>query len=165
MVRVDERVVENTRIAQWVSDIPVSGMSFSFGHFDITETNATAAPVITVYENKRELGFSPGNLRKTIEDLKGSIRMYEDYFGPYPFGSLIATETVAYNGQAFPGLVLLSFQAFGQLHTGEAELFRAHEVAHQWWGAAVPWESYRDQWISEGFSHYAAALYILTSLG
>ena len=165
MVRIDERVVENTRIAQWVSDIPVSGMSFSFGHFDITETNATAAPVITVYENKRELGFSPGNLRKTIEDLKGSIRMYEDYFGPYPFGSLIATETVAYNGQAFPGLVLLSFQAFGQLHTGEAELFRAHEVAHQWWGAAVPWESYRDQWISEGFSHYAAALYILTSLG
>lgn len=165
MVRIDERIVENTRIAQWVSDIPVSGMSFSFGHFDITETDATATPVITVYENKRELGFSPGNLRKTIEDLKGSIRVYDDYFGPYPFGSLIATETVAYNGQAFPGLVLLSFQAFGQLHTGEAELFRAHEVAHQWWGAAVAWESYRDQWISEGFSHYAAALYILTGLG
>lgn len=165
MVRIDERVVENTRIAQWVSDVPVSGMSFSFGHFDITETDATATPVITVYENKRELGFSPGNLRKTIEDLKGSIRVYDDYFGPYPFGSLIATETVAYNGQAFPGLVLLSFQAFGQLHTGEAELFRAHEVAHQWWGAAVAWESYRDQWISEGFSHYAAALYILTGLG
>ena len=51
------------------------------------------------------------------------------------------------------------------MHTGEAEAFRAHEVAHQWWGAGVDWwRDYRDQWMAEGFSNYAAALYALHGL-
>ena len=33
-----------------------------------------------------------------------------------------------------------------------------HEMAHQWWGHQIGWESYRDQWISEGFSVFTAAL-------
>ena len=40
----------------------------------------------------------------------------------------------------------------------EAQLALAHEVAHQWWGNQVGWNSYRDQWLSEGFATYAAAL-------
>jgi hypothetical protein len=32
-------------------------------------------------------------------------------------------------------------------------------VAHQWWGHAVPWKGYRDQWISEAMANYAALLY------
>jgi hypothetical protein len=28
--------------------------------------------------------------------------------------------------------------------------FLAHEVAHQWWGHAVGWKNYHEQWISEG---------------
>ena len=43
-------------------------------------------------------------------------------------------------------------------------MFRAHEVAHQWWGVAVPFEDYRDQWLSEGFAQYSAALYTLKGL-
>jgi hypothetical protein len=39
------------------------------------------------------------------------------------------------------------------------EYFIAHELAHQWWGQAVGWRTYHDQWISEGFSQYFAALY------
>jgi hypothetical protein len=39
------------------------------------------------------------------------------------------------------------------------EYFVAHELAHQWWGQAVGWRTYHDQWISEGFSQYFAALY------
>ncbi len=34
-----------------------------------------------------------------------------------------------------------------------------HEVAHQWWGNLVGWDSYRDQWIHEGLSNYIALLY------
>ncbi len=36
----------------------------------------------------------------------------------------------------------------------------AHEVAHQWWGQAVGWRNYREQWLSEGLAQYFAALYI-----
>ena len=39
------------------------------------------------------------------------------------------------------------------------EFFIAHEIAHQWWGQAVGWRNYHEQWISEGFSQYFAALY------
>jgi len=31
-----------------------------------------------------------------------------------------------------------------------------HEVAHQWWGNVVGWDSYRDQWITEGLANYIA---------
>jgi len=37
--------------------------------------------------------------------------------------------------------------------------FLAHEVAHQWWGQAIGWKNYHEQWLSEGFAQYFAALY------
>jgi hypothetical protein len=39
------------------------------------------------------------------------------------------------------------------------EFFAAHEIAHQWWGQAVGWRNYHEQWLSEGFAQYFAALY------
>ena len=32
---------------------------------------------------------------------------------------------------------------------GVPEFFLAHELAHQWWGQAVGWKNYHEQWISE----------------
>ena len=160
----EERVDDDTRIMRWVTNEPVHSMAFHYGQFDVTEVERDAPPAISVYGNDNHLGFAPGNREKTIGDLTDSIRLYADYFGPFPFASLLVTETPTLGGQAFPGLVLLSYRAFGGLHTGEAELFRAHEVAHQWWGAAVDGEGYRDQWMSEGFADYAGALYSLYGL-
>ena len=45
-----------------------------------------------------------------------------------------------------------SFQGF-------PEFFMAHEMAHQWFGQAVGWKNYHEQWLSEGFAQYFAALY------
>jgi hypothetical protein len=39
------------------------------------------------------------------------------------------------------------------------EFFLAHELAHQWWGQAVGWKNYHEQWLSEGFAQYFAAIY------
>lgn len=39
------------------------------------------------------------------------------------------------------------------------EFFLAHELAHQWWGHGVGWRNYHEQWLSEGFAQYFAALY------
>jgi hypothetical protein len=163
-VMTREEVVDDTRIMRWVTDEPVRNMSFHLGQFDVTTVERASPPAVSVYGNDNHLGFAPGNREKTVEDLTASIELFSDYFGPFPFSSLLTTETPTQSGQAFPGLLLLSYQAFGELHTGEAELFRAHEVAHQWWGAAIDWEDYRDQWMSEGFAQYAAALYALQAL-
>ena len=161
----DEHVDDGTRIMRWVVPTPVRGtMAFHLGRFDVEEARHDGLPDVAVYADHNHPGFSPGSRERTLEDLVGSLRTYVDYFGPFPFDSLLVTETPGTGGQAFPGLVLLTFGAFGPLHTGEAELFWSHEVAHQWWGASVDWEDYRDQWISEGFAHYAAALYALVGL-
>ena len=42
---------------------------------------------------------------------------------------------------------------------GFPDFFIAHELAHQWWGQAVGWQNYHEQWLSEGFAQYFAALY------
>ena len=45
------------------------------------------------------------------------------------------------------------------------DFFLAHELAHQWWGQAVGWRNYHEQWLSESFSQYFAALYAQHRLG
>jgi hypothetical protein len=42
---------------------------------------------------------------------------------------------------------------------GFPDFFIAHELAHQWWGQAVGWRNYHEQWLSEGFAQYFAAMY------
>jgi hypothetical protein len=41
----------------------------------------------------------------------------------------------------------------------------AHEVAHQWWGQAVGWRNYHEQWLSEGLAQYFAVLYAGSTQG
>ena len=41
----------------------------------------------------------------------------------------------------------------------------AHEVAHQWWGQAVGWKNYHEQWLSEGLAQYFAVLYAGSAQG
>jgi peptidase M1-like protein len=45
------------------------------------------------------------------------------------------------------------------MFTSFPEFYAAHELAHQWWGQAVGWKNYHEQWLSEGFAQYFAALY------
>jgi len=48
---------------------------------------------------------------------------------------------------------------------GEPRLFLAHEIAHQRWGQGVGWRNYREQWLSEAFAQYFAALYVQHARG
>jgi hypothetical protein len=34
----------------------------------------------------------------------------------------------------------------------------AHETAHQWWGDAVLWTGYRDQWVMEALANYSSVM-------
>ncbi|HMF92617.1 MAG TPA: M1 family aminopeptidase, partial [Candidatus Angelobacter sp.] len=73
--------------------------------------------------------------------------------------------------QSWPGLIYLSSTAFLEPDERRAvgvrdpyvelllsRLMLAHETAHQWWGDAVDWVSYRDEWIIEALANYSALL-------
>jgi aminopeptidase N len=49
--------------------------------------------------------------------------------------------------------------------TGFVQEVTPHEVAHQWWGHAVGWASYHDQWLSEGFAEFSAGLFLQQAVG
>lgn len=46
-----------------------------------------------------------------------------------------------------------------EVSLGINEAFKGHEISHQWWGHVVGWETYHDQWLSEGLAEYSGALY------
>jgi aminopeptidase N len=48
---------------------------------------------------------------------------------------------------------------------GHPFFFLAHEVAHQWFGQAIGWKNYHEQWLSEGLSQYFAARYAAQDRG
>jgi len=108
-----------------------------------------------------------------ITDAENSTRIYNNYFGKLPYTRIAMTQQPAGNfGQAWPTLIFMPYLAFidstqrSQLlgTRGGTDTFwryvAPHEIAHQWWGHIIGWESYRDQWMSEGFAEMSASLFI-----
>ncbi|MCL4522545.1 MAG: hypothetical protein M1453_00775 [Acidobacteria bacterium] len=115
---------------------------------------------------------SPAALMSEVgERLADAIRFYEKRLGPFPFERLAVAQIPGSFGQGWPGLLYLSTLSFltptdqSRVGIGKrtqeqfTELVPIHELAHQWWGNVVGWESYRDQWIQEGLANYLALLF------
>ncbi len=108
-----------------------------------------------------------------IADAQNATRVYNLYFGKLPYTRMAMTQQPAgFFGQAWPTLVFMPYIAFID-DTQRAQLLgirggtnnfwryvEPHEIAHQWWGHIVGWDSYHDQWMSEGFAEFSASLYV-----
>ena len=112
-----------------------------------------------------------GLMKKAMGEAQFSVEIYTDFFGEAPYKRLAMTQQTAPNyGQAWPGVVYLPITYFfdttvrHQLGMGDAhgyfKVVGPHEIAHQWWGHMVGFNSYRDQWMSEGFSDMSASLFL-----
>ena len=58
------------------------------------------------------------------------------------------------------GGAMLTWHTDPVAFSGHPSFFLAHELAHQWWGQAVGWKNYHEQWLSEGLAQYFAALHV-----
>jgi len=159
-----DEVVDGKRVMERVITVPTIGMSFHYGKLDPYVHEVDGEPSVTIYASPYSTGFNPGRRDETIADLRSALELFTDYFGPAPFDDLVIAETPATGAWAFHGFLLMPFTTFSGMHTGEAEMFRSHELAHQWWGNSVTWDRYHDQWLSEGFASYCAALYAQQAL-
>jgi hypothetical protein len=121
---------------------------------------------LSIQANPRQVGRARGLVDRTGEILEYYSSLVGD--APYPSFTLAVTESDLPGGHSPAYFAVLnqplptspfvwrndpvSFENY-------PHFFLAHELAHQWWGQAVGWKNYHEQWISEGFAQYFAALY------
>jgi hypothetical protein len=110
--------------------------------------------------------------KKALAEGQLALQIYSDYFGPISYKQVALTQQTACNyGQAWPGVIYIPLCYFFDttirhqlgMDFGDRGYWRVvtpHEVAHQWWGHTVGFESYRDQWMSEGFAELSASIYL-----
>lgn len=167
-VRTRDSLVTNWRIRP-----ATSNASFNIGLFKRYRFDGDGLTPANIYFSQdlhRSIGSSLGAAmvatgrhmeRQVAEDIQQSMRLYDSLFGSYPHKQIDASEILQISSEAFPAFLHMSF--FTWIHTddwGYNRLHRAHETAHQWWGAGVGFSSYRDQWLSEGFAEYSAFMYL-----
>ncbi len=109
-----------------------------------------------------------GPLRELGQEIAEAVRFGKLWMGPFPFQQLVVSQVPGTTGQGFPGLLYLPSLSFlpdttqqrvgmsGNTKEALNVIIPYHEVAHQWWGNVVGWDSYRDQWITEGLANYIA---------
>lgn len=110
--------------------------------------------------------------KKALAEGELAVQLYTDYFGPSLFTHLQLTQQTACSfGQSWPELIWIPICYYFDTTVrhqlgmdwgdrGYWKVVTPHEVAHQWWGHTVGFNSSRDQWMSEGFADMSASLYL-----
>lgn len=129
-------------------------------------TTLGSAVALSVEANPRQTGRGKQLLARTGD----IMRFYQSLVGdaPYPSFTIALVENLTPGGhspayfaqlnQPLPNSPLV-WRNDPAAFENYPEFFMAHEIAHQWWGQGVGWQTYHDQWLSEGFAQYFATLY------
>ncbi|HKW16545.1 MAG TPA: M1 family aminopeptidase [Terriglobales bacterium] len=187
---VNESTESGSSTSIWKSDVPEPVAGFEFGRMREEDAKLTNF-LIATYANEQPPDWAAslantgtmGNLstiammKQPLSEAEFAIPLYTKYFGQLPFKRLnVAQQTACNYGQSWPGLVWLPICAFYDATVRHNlgldwsdniywDVVTPHEVAHQWWGQMVGFNSYRDQWMSEGFADFSASLFLQSAYG
>lgn len=184
-------VEQDFAVSHWVTSAPVAVAGFNYGDYKKVEIpdEKTGYKIAGYY-----LTELPNNLQHraalqsmaphamtnyALDQTRAQMQICTYYFGKSPYDEISITEQPDFNfGQSWPTLVYLPISAyidstqrwmlFGHIDnefTGFVQEVTPHEVSHQWWGHAVGWASYHDQWLSEGFAEFSAGLFLQNAFG
>ena len=179
--------------SHWTTTTPVAVAGFNFGEYQKLELPDPKTGIsiegyflrdlpdsLSAYSSSALGGMAPKAMTQyALEQTRTQLQLCSFYFGKNAFDHIYITEQPNFSfGQSWPNLVYLPISAymdstqrwmlFGRIDTkfqGFVDEVTPHEVAHQWWGHAVGWASYHDQWLSEGFAEFSAALFLEQARG
>jgi hypothetical protein len=181
---VSEAVEGDKYVSKWKSDYPKSVAGFNLGLFKREEAkvgdytivalaNLTPSNMISQLSRANIGSFDTASSNKyALSEAQVAMQIFSDYFGPISLKQIHITQQTACSfGQAWPGVIYIPTCYYwnptmrhqvglGDTIGGYWDSVASHEVAHLWWGHALGWNSYRDQWMSEGFSHLSASLFL-----
>ena len=143
---------EGTRRFHFVASDPMATYlaTVNVGRFDVEEQVGPNDMPLTYY-------FPPATkeeIRESFRRTPEMITTLENWFGSYPFesyGGVVAgagppaaleTQTLPVYGGTDPGISV-----------------QIHELAHQWFGNSVSFDTWRDLWLAESFASYAEWLW------
>jgi hypothetical protein len=182
----DESTEREYAVTHWVTPVPVAVAGFNYGDYQKLELDdeKTGFKISGYYltelpDSLRRFevlrSMAPKGMTKyALEQTRAQLQVCNFFFGKIPYDEIHVTEQPDFNfGQSWPSLVYLPISAytdstqrwmmFGTIDSkfsGFVQEVTPHEVAHQWWGHAVGWASYHDQWLSEGFAEFSAGLFL-----
>lgn len=109
--------------------------------------------------------------KKPAEVLQGlffsAASIFEQFFGvPYPFDEVDVVEMNTWGwAQAPDGVIFITKEAYNPISDVISRFYSqginarfVHEVAHAWWGHVIKMDSWEEQWLTESFADYSAAL-------
>ncbi len=173
--KISEESNDDFITTKWKTPGPAVHASFCVGYFAVETVQDERIPPISAYmfekghiqktQNLAERGVISGQnmAKQVVEDVANSLFFYQNVFGETNVSHFNATEIMKKYGQAFPGMIQLSWWTFQKRNlAGYSELFRAHEVAHQWWGLGLGFRFYHDQWLDEALATFSALWYLQT---
>lgn len=130
--------------------------------FDVVSQEADGARINSFY--------LPGNEQageKALEVAAGSLQVYDQRFGPYPYSELDIVEAPMQNalGVEYPGIVLVSSDLYADPSEFTFAVATAHEVAHQWWYGVVGNDVFDEPWLDEALATYSSSVYFQQAEG
>jgi len=167
---------DERRLHVFTAQAPVRYLSCVVSRFAAVDPREVKVGETTVPMTMTSTARQRSRGREVLNRAAAMMEFYGTLVGeaPYPSLSIAVLESQIPGGHA-PGYVAMINQPLPTSpfvwrddpasFDGFPDFFIAHELAHQWWGQAVGWKNYHEQWLSEGLSQYFAALYAEKSRG
>jgi hypothetical protein len=181
--QVSSTVSGGMRTSRFITDKPIGRAGFNLGKFATASSTAGNVSIHAYGARNVEqslagaearVGKKPDPAREAqqiADQAATTVEFLSAELDPFPYSNLEITQLPGLLSQSWPGLVYLSSTAFlspderralgvrdPYLELLLSRLMLTHETAHQWWGDAVDWVSYRDEWIIEALANYCALI-------
>jgi hypothetical protein len=135
-------------LSRWKVDRSLHGIPLVAGPYTVTTRRFGEITAVTY--------FSPPLQHLSDDYLNATgryLKLYQELFGPYPFGQFAVVENFFPTGYGFPSFTLLGRRVLQLpfiIHTS-----LGHEIAHCWWGNGVLVDPSQGNW-SEGLTTYVS---------